>query len=110
VKQPGAEFFAENWGFLLCLFGIVGGFAGGLVSDKMFQSRRAPPAGLLCGFVVILATLMSAFLFSAPWVVGFTGLLIVFCAIGITALMSGTAATDFGGRKATATCSGIVDA
>ena len=34
---------------------------------------------------------------------------IVFGAIGITSLMSGTAATDFGGRKATATCSGIVD-
>ena len=30
--------------------------------------------------------------------------------IGITSLMSGTAATDFGGRKATATCMGIVDA
>jgi len=34
---------------------------------------------------------------------------IVTCAVGITSLMSGTAATDFGGRKATATCSGIVD-
>jgi OPA family glycerol-3-phosphate transporter-like MFS transporter len=110
VKLPGMEFFSENWGLLLCLFGIVGGFAGGLISDKMFQSRRAPPAGLLCGCVVGLATIMAAFLFSQPWVVGFAGLLIVFCAIGITALMSGTAATDFGGRKATATCSGIVDA
>ena len=34
---------------------------------------------------------------------------IVMASIGITSLMSGTAATDFGGRKATATCSGIVD-
>jgi OPA family glycerol-3-phosphate transporter-like MFS transporter len=30
-------------------------------------------------------------------------------AVGITSLMAGTAATDFGGRKAAATCSGIVD-
>ena len=29
--------------------------------------------------------------------------------VGLTSLMAGTAATDFGGRKATATCSGIVD-
>jgi OPA family glycerol-3-phosphate transporter-like MFS transporter len=29
--------------------------------------------------------------------------------IGVHSLMSGTAAPDFGGRKATATCSGIVD-
>ncbi len=56
-----------------------------------------------------MASLMAAFLFSNQWVVGFAGLFIVFAAIGITSLMSGTAATDFGGRKATATCSGIVD-
>jgi MFS transporter, OPA family, glycerol-3-phosphate transporter len=35
--------------------------------------------------------------------------LIVMAAVGITSLMAGTAATDFGGRKAAATCSGIVD-
>jgi OPA family glycerol-3-phosphate transporter-like MFS transporter len=29
--------------------------------------------------------------------------------IGVTSLISGTAATDFGGRKATATSSGIID-
>jgi OPA family glycerol-3-phosphate transporter-like MFS transporter len=41
--------------------------------------------------------------------VGWAAVLIVMASIGITSLMSGTAATDFGGRKATATCSGIVD-
>src|SRR6266702_5545080 len=109
LHQSGTAFFSKNWGLLLCLFGIVGGFAGGLISDKLFQSRRGPPAGLLCGFVLVMASLMAAFLFSNQWVVGFAGLFIVFSAIGITSLMSGTAATDFGGRKATATCSGIVD-
>jgi OPA family glycerol-3-phosphate transporter-like MFS transporter len=29
--------------------------------------------------------------------------------IGVHSLMAGTAAPDFGGRKATATCSGIID-
>jgi OPA family glycerol-3-phosphate transporter-like MFS transporter len=56
VKQPGAEFFVNNWGLLLCIFGIVGGFAGGLISDKFFQSRRGPPATLLCGFMFIMTT------------------------------------------------------
>jgi MFS transporter, OPA family, glycerol-3-phosphate transporter len=32
-----------------------------------------------------------------------------FAVIGVHSLMSGTAAADFGGRKATATASGIVD-
>jgi len=109
VKQPGAEFFLQHWGWLLCIFGIIGGFAGGLISDKFFQSRRGPPAALLCGSVLLLSVVMAICLFSAPWIVGAAGVLIVMCAVGITSLMSGTAATDFGGRKATATCSGIVD-
>ena len=36
-------------------------------------------------------------------------LLIVAAVTGVHSLMSGTAAADFGGRKATATASGIVD-
>lgn len=109
VKQPGAEFFKDHWGWLLCIFGIIGGFAGGLISDKHFQSRRGPPTALLCGFVLVMASVMAAFLFSRPVTVGWSAVLIVMAAIGITSLMAGTAATDFGGRKATATCSGIVD-
>jgi OPA family glycerol-3-phosphate transporter-like MFS transporter len=109
VKQPGAEFIGQHWGWFICVFGIVGGFAGGIISDKCFQSRRGPPAMLLCGFVLVTAMVMLAGLFSAPLVVGWAAVGIVMASIGITSLMSGTAATDFGGRKATATCSGIVD-
>ena len=109
LKQPGAEFFAQHWGLLLCIFGIIGGFAGGLISDKLFHSRRGPPAGLLCAFILLMAVVMAASLFSQPVVAGISAVSIVMAAIGITSLMSGTAATDFGGRKATATCSGIVD-
>lgn len=109
VNQPGAEYFQKNWGFLLCVFGIVGGFTGGLVSDKLFQSRRGPPAALLCGGVFLLTILMSVFLFHSPVVVALAALFISAAIIGVHSLMSGTAAADFGGRKATATCSGIVD-
>ena len=109
VKQPGSEFFMKNWGWLLCIFGIVGGFAGGLVSDKFYQSRRGPPTAMLCGFMFLMAVLMALYLYSSPYVVGFAGLLITMAVIGVHSLMSGTAAADFGGRKATATCSGIVD-
>ena len=70
VKQTGAEFFLEHWGLLLCFFGIVGGFAGGLVSDKFFQSRRGPPTAILCGFMFLMALLMAIYLFSSPLVVG----------------------------------------
>jgi OPA family glycerol-3-phosphate transporter-like MFS transporter len=109
VEQPGAEFFIEHWGLLLCVFGIIGGFAGGLISDKMFQSRRGPPAVLLCAFMFVLTALMAIFLKSSPIIVGASVVLISMAVIGVHSLMSGTAAADFGGRKATATCSGIVD-
>jgi OPA family glycerol-3-phosphate transporter-like MFS transporter len=109
VEQPGAEFFLNHWGLLLCMFGIVGGFAGGLISDKFFQSRRGPPAALLCAFMFVMTVLMAAFLSSSPFIVGSAAVLISMAVIGVHSLMSGTAAADFGGRKATATCSGIVD-
>jgi OPA family glycerol-3-phosphate transporter-like MFS transporter len=75
----------------------------------MFQSRRGPPTALLCGFVLIIATIMSCVLFTQPRIVGWSAVFIVMASIGVTSLMSGTAATDFGGRKATATCMGIVN-
>jgi OPA family glycerol-3-phosphate transporter-like MFS transporter len=109
VKQPGAEFFLENWGLLLCVFGIIGGFAGGLISDRLFQSRRGPPAALLCAFMFIMTGIMAIFIYSSPFTIGLAAVLISMAVIGVHSLMSGTAAADFGGRKATATCSGIVD-
>jgi OPA family glycerol-3-phosphate transporter-like MFS transporter len=109
VKQPGAEFFLNNWGLLLCVFGIIGGFLGGLVSDNFFQSRRSPPVVFLSAFMFVMALLMAVFLTSSPIIVGSAAVLISMAVIGVHSLMSGTAAADFGGRKATATCSGIVD-
>jgi OPA family glycerol-3-phosphate transporter-like MFS transporter len=109
VKQPAAASIVDNWGLLLCLFGIVGGFAGGLISDKFFQSRRGPPAALFCAFMLMMAAVMAMNLFALPYLVGIAALLIVAAVTGVHSLMSGTAAADFGGRKATATCSGIVD-
>ncbi len=109
VKQTGAEWILGNWGLLLCVFGIVGGFAGGLISDKFFQSRRAPPAAIFSAFMLLMAAVMALNIFSQPLVVGLAALCIVAAVTGVHSLMSGTAAADFGGRKATATCSGILD-
>jgi OPA family glycerol-3-phosphate transporter-like MFS transporter len=108
VPQPNASFFLEHWGFLLCIFGIIGGFSG-MISDRYFQSRRGPPVAICFGLMFLLTVLMTVFLFSSPILVGAACVLITAAAIGVHALMSGTAAADFGGRKATATCAGIVD-
>jgi OPA family glycerol-3-phosphate transporter-like MFS transporter len=110
VPQTGAEFFGNHWGWFLCIFGIAGGLSAGLISDKLFHSRRGPPTAFLCGFVLLMAVVMALFLFSQPVIIGFTAVFIVMASIGVTSLMSGTAAADFGGRKATATCMGIINA
>ncbi|MGA2137862.1 MAG: MFS transporter [Verrucomicrobiia bacterium] len=110
VHQTGAEYFGQHWGFCICVFGIIGGFAGGLISDKFFQSRRGPPVALLSGFMFLMAVLMAVYLFSSPRAVGCGAVMIAMAVIGVTSLISGTAATDFGGRKATGTTSGIIDA
>jgi MFS transporter, OPA family, glycerol-3-phosphate transporter len=109
VPQPSAHVFANHFGFLLCIFGIIGGFAAGLASDRFFQSRRGPPVAVASAIVLLAAAVMACFLYSSPIIAGSMAILIVMCAVGITSLMSGTAAADFGGRKATATCMGIVD-
>lgn len=109
VQKEQAAFFISHWGLLLCIFGIIGGFAGGLVSDYFFQSRRGPPAVLASVFMLAMTILMTVFLYSSPFILGSAAVLISMAVITVHSLMSGTAAADFGGRKATATCAGIVD-
>lgn len=109
VKQPGAEFFLSHWGLLLCISGIVGGFAAGIISDRLFHSRRGP-AGAILNVIMLGSTIvMTIVLFTSPMGVGTAAIMISMAVIGVHSIMSGTAAADFGGRKATATASGIVD-
>lgn len=109
LPQGSSGFFLDNWGLLLCMVGIVGGFAGGIVSDKFFQSRRGPPVALAQAVIFVAAVVMSIVLFESPTMVGICCLTMACLVITTHSLMSGTAAADFGGRKATATASGIVD-
>ncbi|HEY3863372.1 MAG TPA: MFS transporter [Verrucomicrobiae bacterium] len=109
AHEPGTAFFTEHWGLLVCIFGIAGGFLGGVLSDKFFQSRRGPPAAICSAVMLVLAAVIALFLYKSPHIVGWSAVLITLFVIGVHSLMAGTAAPDFGGRKATATCSGIAD-
>lgn len=105
----GSQFFIHNWGLLLCLTGVLGGFIAGLVSDKIFHSRRGPPAAINNIVMIVLLILMTVFLTRHPTAFGIVTVMITLAVIGVHSLMSGTAAADFGGKKMTATASGIVD-
>jgi OPA family glycerol-3-phosphate transporter-like MFS transporter len=61
------------------------------------------------GAMLALTITMSVILMVSPVGVGICAVLISLAVIGVHSIMSGTAAADFGGRKATATASGITD-
>jgi OPA family glycerol-3-phosphate transporter-like MFS transporter len=109
VPQPGAELFLHHWGLWLCISGIIGGFAIGYASDHIFHSRRSPPVAIAGVGIFILAVILLATLYTSPITVGLCAVGISLFSISIHSLMSGTAAADFGGRKLTATASGITD-
>ena len=54
-------FINHHWGLLLMVAGIFGGIFAGVVSDKIFGSRRGPVAALLYGLMLILTISMVPF-------------------------------------------------
>lgn len=100
-------FVAKNWGVLLCVAGILGGMCAGIISDRVFDSRRGPVAsvlygGLLGGAILTVFTLDSS---AAGWIV----IVMSLCVIGVHGMLSGTASMDFGGQKNAGVATGIID-
>lgn len=103
----GTAFVAANWGMLLCCAGIMGGVFAGVISDRVFGSRRGPVAAVLYGAMLVGAAAMVVAL-GGP-VLGPIIVLMSLCIIGVHGMLSGTASMDFGGRKNTGTAVGIID-
>ncbi len=106
--KGGWSFTLENWGLILMVAGILGGNIAGIVSDKLFQSRRAPSAAFLYGVLILSAFVMVPSLGNG-WVLAILIFLMSISVIGTHGLLSGTATMDFGGRKGAATAVGIID-
>jgi OPA family glycerol-3-phosphate transporter-like MFS transporter len=87
--------------------GILGALLCGILSDKVFGSRRAPVAFLfyLAQVVALVALGTAESSHAAVLLVGFSCMWI----FGVHGMLSGTAAMDFGGRKAAATAAGLLD-
>ena len=87
--------------------GIIGGILCGWLSDRFFQSRRAPVAFLFyLGQIASLAAL--GFATDARVAAALVGISCIWI-FGVHGMLSGTAAADFGGKKAAATATGILD-
>jgi MFS transporter, OPA family, glycerol-3-phosphate transporter len=106
--QTGLESFVfENWGMVLCVAGILGGMFAGVISDKVFDSRRGPVSAVLYGGMA-LGAIGSAF-FLGSWAMGWVVAFMSLCVIGVHGMLSGTASMDFGGKKNAGVAVGIID-
>jgi OPA family glycerol-3-phosphate transporter-like MFS transporter len=87
--------------------GIIGGLLCGWMSDRLFQSRRAPVALLF-----YVGQALSLFALGVTKDPHLAAALVGFCCIwifGVHGMLSGTASADFGGKKAAATATGMLD-
>ena len=107
----GVENIIQHWGLWAAVTGIVGSFIAGWASDRFFQSRRAPVAGIcqILMFMAAGAMLLSIWMGGNAMVMGVSALVIMMAVIGVHSIMSGTATADFGGRKGAATATGVAD-
>ena len=117
VLHLKGDFIYDHWGMWLCVAGISGGVIAGIISDKVFQSRRGPVAAILYLGVIVGSIALFA-VYQVPVIdLGFTtlapaGILAIavsMCVIGVHGMLSGTASMDFGGRKNVGVAVGIID-
>ncbi len=104
----GHDFVADNWGMMQCLAGIMGGVVAGIVSDRLFNSRRGPVAAMLYGVVVGGAVAMILALTTAP-VLSVVVVIMMLAIIGVHGMLSGAASMDFGGKQNVGIVVGIID-
>ncbi|MDG1481556.1 MAG: MFS transporter [Myxococcota bacterium] len=111
------DFIYDHWGMWLCCAGIMGGVLAGVISDRVFNSRRGPVAAILYGGVLIGSIALLA-LYKTPAIdlgittlsiPGVIAILISMCVIGVHGMLSGTASMDFGGKKNVGIAVGIID-
>lgn len=103
------NFVYEHWGMLLCVAGITGGMFAGVISDRVFQSRRGPVAAVLYAMMLVGALAMVPLL-DAPALVGPVVVVMSMAVIGVHGMLSGTASADFGGRRNAGVAVGLIDA
>lgn len=95
----------------IALFGIAGGFVLGMSSDKIFHGRRAP---VLCiAFMGMAAMLGLGGLFhhlhSSSYTAAISLACLSFFVNGAHGIVGGAVTMDLGGKKATATATGLFD-
>ena len=101
------SYVPKHWGMLLCVAGIMGGMFAGVISDRVFSSRRGPVTAVLYG--AMLAGTLGVFALMTSPALGWLMVLMSLCIIGVHGMLSGTASMDFGGKKNVGVAVGLID-
>jgi OPA family glycerol-3-phosphate transporter-like MFS transporter len=109
VQKVDAPYQIAAWG--IAVAGILGGFAFGVTSDRVYAGRRAPVVTMgFGGIVVALAAFAaSGALHLGPAAAIASMLLLSFFVNGAHGMIGGAASMDFGGKKGAATAAGLFD-
>ncbi len=101
------DFVQQHWGMLNCAAGILGGVIAGVISDRLFHSRRGPVSAVLYGVMLLGSIAMYFTLTTAA--VGWVLVVMTLAIIGVHGMLSGTASMDFGGKRNVGIVVGIID-
>jgi OPA family glycerol-3-phosphate transporter-like MFS transporter len=104
----GHDFVADHWGMMQCIAGILGGVVAGIVSDRLFQSRRGPVATILFAVIALGAGAM-VFVLTTSSVLSVVVVIVMLAVIGVHGMLSGAASMDFGGKQNVGIVVGIID-
>lgn len=107
LAQLPTEIVHDHWGMLNCMAGITGAVIAGLISDRVFGSRRGPVAAVLYGVMLLGALLMFPLL--GTMAIGWVVVLMTLAILGVHGMLSGTASMDFGGKKNVGIVVGLID-
>ena len=91
----------------IVLAGVAGAFAAGMMSDKLFKTRRPPVAFI--GYVLQVMSLAIVWMAPSLFAVIVAFVVNSFAISMVHSMLSGTASMDFGGKRAGATAAGMFD-
>ena len=98
----------KHWGMVSCIAGITGGMFAGVISDRLFQSRR-PPVSAVLYLIMLAGALLLVPLLGVPVAVSWTIAFMAMAIIGVHGMLSGVASQDFGGRLHVGVAVGLID-
>ena len=107
----GSDTLYQATAWSIAIAGIIGGFVLGPLSDRVFQSRRAPVVVIgFAGMAVMLCVFYASDALGLGGVGACASLAVLsFFVNGSHGMIGGAASMDFGGKRGAATAAGLFD-